>query len=102
MWQKILQSFLAEPRDVHTVPTTTREPIWFNVFVEKGELYVESAHHHTDSSSISKRRRLNEKLCQTMLSLYHRRIKGESVHLEATRLTMNQVYWYGIFNELNL
>ena len=35
-----------------------------------------------------------------IFKLYLRRKQGESVSREATALTVNQVYWYGIFSEL--
>ncbi len=37
-----------------------------------------------------------------MLDLYMRRTKGEAISREATELTRNQVYWYGIFNDIIL
>ena len=103
MYQKLLNSYGATPRDVHTVPVQPgREPVWFHVSVEDGAVYVESGLFHEPRSRIYGRRKLNPSECDAMLSLYHRRQRGESVAAEASRTTQNQVYWYGIFAELAL
>ena len=37
-----------------------------------------------------------------MLDIYHRRNAGEKVSREATAVTINQVYWYGVFAEMKI
>lgn len=101
MYRKLIESFKGNPRDVHTVPVMRKDYKWFYVFVEKDNLYVETAHDHTPKCSV-KRRRLQERECNEILSIYHRRICGEQVSSEAQECTRSQVYWYGIFSDLNL
>ena len=57
---------------------------------------------HNNISKISSPRRLNPEEAEEMLDLYHRRCKGERVSQLAQEITVNQVYWYGIFAELGL
>ncbi len=88
------------PRNVHTVPTDGRTPRWFWVCGERGKIYVSSGTTSNLNSNIQGRRLLNEDELETMLTLYQRRKRGESVSEAASRATQNQVYWYGIFADL--
>ena len=101
MYKKLIEEFKCNPRDVHTVPLSHREYKWFYVFVDKNNLYIESAHHN-EPKCLVKRRLLQEKECNDILSIYHRRLCGEKISSEAQNCTHSQVYWYGIFAELNL
>jgi hypothetical protein len=100
--EDLVSSFRTAPRDVHTVPTDGREPVWFYTYVQRGALYVESGRDHSPKSRISGRHRINEAEYQVMLNLYHRRKRGEAVSREASEATLCQVYWYGIFADLGL
>ena len=100
IWEEMILSYKNNPRDVKTVPLK-KEGIWFYVYVENDNIYVESARNHlTNSSNIKNRRKMEKEKVNTMLSIYHRRKKGESVAYEATKSTQNQVYWYGIFADM--
>lgn len=101
MYQRIVEEFLNHPRDIHTVPLHSKSYMWFHVFVKNGNIYVEPAHYNTPKSCV-KRRVLHEEECRKILELYHRRMAGENVYLEAQACTWSQVYWYGIFSEMNL
>lgn len=98
-WEEIVLSYSKNPRDVKTVPFN-RAGIWFYVYVENGSIYIENAKNHSDSSSIKIRRKLKKENLDAILSLYYRRKRGESVAQEATEITYNQVYWYGIFADM--
>ena len=102
MWNKIVKSYLKHPRDVQTQPITNRTARWFYVYVEDGKLYVDSARGKEPSSHITQKRLLAEKdeICNIMYDIYLRRKKGEHVSAEATAITVNQVYWYGIFADM--
>ena len=41
--QTVYESFLHNPRDVKTTPKTNRTPLWFYVYAEDGNLYIENA-----------------------------------------------------------
>ena len=100
-WETILSSYTKEPRDVKTVPLY-KEGIWFYVYAENNNIYIENAQNHENGSAIKKRRLLDKENFDTMLTLYYKRKKGEKVSKEAISTTHNQVYWYGIFSDLNL
>ena len=101
MYKKLVENFKRNPRDVHTVPFTRKDFKWFYVFTDNDNLYVESAHDHDPKCAV-KRRLLQEKECDNILSIYHRRSNSEQVSAEAQECTRSQVYWYGIFSDLNL
>ena len=98
-WEQIFSSYTNNPRDGKTVPLHM-DGIWFYVYVENDNVYVKNARNHTDSSNIKNRRKIEKEKLDVMLSLYHRRKKGESVSQEAKEITINQVYWYGIFADM--
>ena len=101
LWRAIIDSYTSSPRDVQTVPLKGIG-IWFYVFTKNGEVYVSNARHHTDSSKIQGARLLDKNNCDAVFALYQRRKAGEPVSQEAAATTQNQVYWYGIFHDLNL
>ena len=101
MWNDIVNAYINSPRDVKTIPMN-KEGQWFYVYVEDDNIYIECALNHSNSCIISNRRKLEKEKLDAMLSLYHRRKKGEAVSKEATQTTQNQVYWYGIFSDMNL
>ena len=101
-WEEILKSYTTNPRDVHTQPLTKRTALWFYVYVEDGKLYVDCAKNNEPSSNLSKRRMLASEVekCAIMYDIYQRRKRGEEVSHEATAITVNQVYWYGVFADM--
>ncbi len=99
-WEEMVSSYINNPRDVKTIPLH-KEGVWFYVYVENNNIYVESARNHlTNSSVIRNRRKIENEKADIMLSFYYRRKKGEAVAKEATKITYNQVYWYGIFADM--
>lgn len=98
-WEEMIESYTNNPRDVKTTPTRG-EGIWFYVYVEDDNIYIENAKNHLDSSKIKTRRKIEKEKIDIMMSLYCRRKKGESVSGEATDITYNQVYWFGIFADM--
>lgn len=101
LYQDLVESYSKEPRDVHTIPLN-REPIWFFTYVEKGFVYVRTSCIHSRSSRMKTPRKLNPAECKTMFELYVRRKNGERVSGDATRSSQNQVYWYGIFRDMEV
>ncbi len=100
-WTDIINSYANNPRDVKTVPLVG-EGKWFNVSADKDDIFIGNAVCHPNSSNISSGRKLDKEKFEVMLDIYYRRKKGEKVSQEATATTQNQVYWYGIFADLNL
>ena len=98
----LVDSFTINPRDISTKPITNRLGKWFYVYVESGKIMIDVAREHTPKSSISKPRILFEKEIEDIYELYIQRKQGHSVSKQATEVTMNQVYWYGIFNAMGL
>lgn len=99
-YSDIVRIFEDNPRDVHTVPINGRAGLWFYAFVKSGVVYVTTAKEHKPSCSISMPRTLDPKQFDEMVKIYYRRCKGEQVSEEASKITVCQVYWYGILAEL--
>ena len=74
-FKEIVLSYTNNPRDVKTVPLN-REGIWFYVYVENENIYVDKAKNHANSSKVKNRMRIPKEQFDTMLSLYHRRNQG--------------------------
>ena len=54
-WEEMVSSYINNPRDVKTIPLQ-KEGVWFYVYVENDDIYVESARNHlANSSSIRNR-----------------------------------------------
>ena len=101
-YAQIVSEFKNKPRDVSTSPISNVQPKYFHVTSVDGSIYISNAISHQHSSRIRTDRKLNENEYEPMLNLYHRRQAGEKVSQEAIRITINSVYWYGIFAELKL
>lgn len=101
-YKELTNEFQANPRDVHTVPLDGRTPIWFYVHTEGGTIYATPAEEHKPSSRMKSPIPVIESEFEKMLDLYHRRLSGEKVFMEALETSRAQVYWYGIFNDLGL
>ena len=97
---KIVSSYKNNPRDVKTNPINNKEAVWFYVYVDNDNIYIENAINHSKSSVIKSRRRLDVNNFDTMLLINERRNNGEKVSKEAGSITVNQVYWYGIFADV--
>ena len=102
MWETILNSFSSNPRDVKTIPLTNKSPLWFYVYVENGKLCVDCAKNHKPSSNLTQRRIISStsEICNIMHDIYKRRKAGHAVSKEATQITLNSIYWYGIFADI--
>ena len=102
-FKQIVSYFAGNAHDVSTAPQTNALPKFFFVYVLGDKINISKARFHTSRScNITKDRILNENEYEDMLKLYHRRQRGESVAREATAITNNASYWYGIFAELKL
>lgn len=96
-------SYLADnPHDIITNPIANRTGKWFCAYVENGKIVVAAAKKQAPKCSISKPRVLPEKEISEIYELYLKRKQGYSVSAQAAAITMNQVYWYGIFHDMGL
>ena len=102
LYSDIVSHYQRVPKNVHTVPIDGREPKWFRVSVHHGGVYISAGTTPHLNSNIRGERLLIADELDTMISLYQRRKKGDFVSREASCVTQNQVYWYGIFNDLGL
>lgn len=101
-YKDLVQSYATNPRNVHTVPKTNAPQRWFFVSVSNAAVYVQSGTTAFVNCKIQGLRRLVPSEVEIMLSIYQRRKDNQPVSVEATKATRNQVYWYGIFSDLNL
>lgn len=99
---ELVNQFINNPRDIITKPITGKDGKWFYTYVENGKIIVYEAKEHTPKCSIKKPRVLCKNELEDIYELYLQRKQGKSVSKQATNVTMNQVYWYGIFSDIGL
>lgn len=90
------------PRDISTRPLTNKTGRWFYAYVEDEQIKVMPSKRKEPKSSISKPRTLRRIECEKLYDLYIQRKQGKPVSKEAGAITVNQVYWYGIFADIGL
>ena len=100
-YEKLIESFNNNPRDVCSVPLVRRQPVWFYVETESNKLWVYEARAHKNSSRIATKRELLESECEPMLELFQRRKNNEPVSGPAHEISRNVTYWFGIFADMN-
>lgn len=101
-YKELVENFAKNPRDVSTKPITNRPGKWFYVYVKNEKIIVDVARQHEPKCSIRQPRTLSEKEIDDIYELYIKRIQGFAVSKQAASITMNQVYWYGIFNDMEV
>lgn len=101
LWAGLLEALEENPQDIITVPLK-KEGRWFCAYAENGNLYVESSMIKKPSCVIKTRRKLNKKEFAPMAYIFRRRLSGAKVSKEASQITRNQVYWYGIFSRYKI
>lgn len=94
IWNLIVKSYYANPRDVLTFGGRK----YFYVYVEHGEVYLESGRNHSNSSDITSRRKLDK---ENLLTIYIEYKSGAKPN-DILNITYNSVYWFGIFKDLKL
>ena len=97
----LVNNLSVNPRDIITNPLTRRSGKWFYAYTDKGQIFVTGAKAHSPKCSISTPRVLSEKEFEDIYKLYLLRKQGHAVSQKAAAVTRNQVYWYGIFNDIN-
>lgn len=101
-YRDLVNSYAISPRNVHTIPKTNTDPRWFYVRAKDDIILIESGRTNGRNSIIKGQRRLNPEEFDNMVDIYKRRKQNQSISAEATEVTRNQVYWFGILSDLNL
>ena len=101
-YRDLVNSFRVNPREIPTAPINGNNPKWFYVYEQQDTIYIASGREHPNACRINPDRRLKSSECSAMLDIYHRREKGEPVSQEATKQSINQSYWFGIFKEIEV
>jgi len=96
-WSNIITSLKETPAEVVTVPSNNKEPLWFNAYIENGDLYVQNSVSHKPSTNISQRRKILKNDFHTVYSYFHRWANGER-HLrqEVRKLSQNIAYIFAL------
>jgi hypothetical protein len=99
-WKVIIESLTNNPTDFKTIPTTNREPLWFNAFIGNKELYVRSSQNKKPSCKITGNRKISKDDYLTVYSYYHRWADGETHLRQIVRtLSRNTAYIFAIINK---
>jgi len=96
-WSKIIAQLKEASMEIATVPSNNREPLWFHVCVENGNLYAENSISHKPSTKMSQRRKISKKDFETVFSYYHRWANGERyLRQEVRTLSRNTAYIFAL------
>ncbi len=101
LWNVIVDSYGSTPRDVSTTPTN-REPKWFYVSSDGRDIFISSGKAHGNKATISACRTLDKNNLSKIYELYCLRKRGLLRRSDATAVTQNSSYWFGIFEDLHL
>lgn len=91
-WEKILNSFTENPRDV----LTRDGGVWFYAYGDGKNVYIEAGKNHTKCSKITMRRILDKSNFKDVFDMY---LTG-APRSEVCAITQNSSYWFGIFSTL--
>lgn len=105
--EKIINNLRTNPRDLHTVPSGNREPLWFYAESDGKVIRVYKAKNHVPSSKIEDIGRVidmgaSENMdiqCEKLYDLYKKKIAGKSVNDDAKQLTFAWSYWQALFDQ---
>lgn len=97
VWSNIVLRLKENPADVRTVPSNKKQPLWFNAYIENGNLFVHNAISHKPSTEMSQRRKISKKDFEIVYSYYYPWSNGER-HLrqEVRMLSRNTAYIFGL------
>jgi len=100
LWRKVIEILRKEPRDIVTVPSNKRQPLWFKVYIEKDNVYVENSDNYSPSTKMSNRRIITEKDFITVYEYYHKWANGERNLRQEVRLhSRNTAYIFGLISD---
>ncbi len=96
-WINMIDQLKGTPTEIATVPSNNKEPLWFNAYVENGDLYVQNSISHKPSTKMSQRRKISKNDFDVVYSYYHRWANGER-HLrqEVRTLSRNTAYIFAL------
>ena len=95
-WLNILNYLQNKRIEFPTVPKTKRDPVWFEATIDGEIININPAKNNRPSSQLTMQRRLNYKVFEKVYPLYLRRINGEAVSQEVTKITVDQVYYFSL------
>ena len=100
LWFKINQTLGNDQIDIKTIPSNSRDPLWFIAYIENGNLYVDNSINHVPSTKMSGRRKISLNDFITVFQYYHRWKKGET-HLrqEVRTMSRNTAYIFGLIDK---
>lgn len=100
-WNSIIRNLNGKNIELPTVPKTKKVPVWFSASTDGNMIYIGKALINKPSSRLSMERKLTYKTFQKVYPFYLKRKQGESVSVEVTRLTVDQVYYYSLMHHLS-
>ena len=100
-WNNIIRNLRGKSIELPTVPKIKKIPVWFSASTDGNMIFIDKASKNQPSSKLSMIRKLTYKIFQKVYPLYIKREQGESVSIEVTRLTVNQVYYFSLMHHLS-
>jgi len=92
-WEEILNSYTKKPRDVITL----KRGLWFYVYGDGEEVYIEAGKKHCPSSKINSTRKIDKQNFEVVYKTY----LSSAPRSEIADVTYNSAYWFGIFKDMS-
>ncbi|TGE37208.1 hypothetical protein E4K67_15165 [Desulfosporosinus fructosivorans] len=98
VWGKIVAG-LSSPFEIATVPSNNKIRLWFSVYTDKDNIYVDNAKTHCPSTKMSQPRKITKKDFSTVYSYYQRWTSGERyLRQEVRLLSRNTAYIFALIS----
>ncbi len=100
LYDSIVLNLHNNPTDIATIPSNSRDPLWFTAYIDGGDLYVKGSVNKKPACQISKPRKINFNDFMTVYGYYHRWANGDrSVRQEVRTLSRNTAYVFALINK---
>lgn len=99
VWEKIIAGLSEIPIEIATVPSNNRTPLWFSVYLDRGNIYVDNAIMNIPSTRMTGRRKIRKNDFLTVYQFYDRWNNGErKLRQEVRTLSRNTAYIFGLID----
>jgi hypothetical protein len=99
-WKTIISKLDQTPKEFHTVPIIKKVPLWFSATTDGESVFINNAIINRPSSNLKVPRRLYYRTFAKVYPLYLKRENGEQVSKEASRITVDKVYYFSLIRFL--
>jgi hypothetical protein len=98
MWNFIVECLKKKSRDISTVPSNNRKPVWFYAYIENDNIFVENSTTHFPPTDITGRREIEKKDFLTVYGYFEPWLNDRSIRQEVRSYSRNTAYIFGLID----